>query len=78
MAIESGPGGIMITGREDIAFYRLLTMRAALSLECKGMHHSRGSVYALVKREFGFKGNKEKVLAQLEAHIEAVKAARTN
>ena len=31
------------------------------------------STYAVVKREFGFKGNKAKVLAQLEEYIEKKK-----
>lgn len=60
---------------DGIAFYRLCTLRAALSLECIGMKHSQGSVYALVKREFGFKGTKLAVLAQLRAHIEDVRNA---
>ena len=32
-------------------------------------------MYALVKREFGFKGSKARVLAQLKAHVEDVRAA---
>jgi hypothetical protein len=48
---------------------RLCALKGALSLECKGLKHSRGSVYALVKREFGFKGNKLSVLNQLKEHI---------
>jgi uncharacterized protein (DUF2141 family) len=68
--------GFVITGRENIEFYRLLTLRGALKLEVLGLRHSRGSVCALVKREFGFKGTKQRVLDQLCAHIDAVKAAR--
>lgn len=60
---------------DSIAFYRLCALRSALSLECIGMKHSQGSVYALVKREFGFKGSKQAVLAQLRAHVEDVLAA---
>ena len=63
---------MVITGERNIAMYRLLTMKAALRLECVGMKHSKGSVYALVKQEFGFKGNKASVLAQLTAHIESL------
>jgi hypothetical protein len=33
------------------------------------MKHSRGSAYAKVKKDFGFKGNKQSVLKQLVAHI---------
>ena len=63
---------MVITGERNIAMYRLLTMKAALKLECMGMKHSKGSVYALVKQEFGFKGNKQRVLEQLTAHIESL------
>jgi uncharacterized protein (DUF2141 family) len=51
-----------------------MVMAAGLKLEIKGIRSSRGrTCYALAKSEFGFKGNKTKVLEQLEAHIEAVK-----
>jgi hypothetical protein len=66
---------MVITGKDNIALYRLLTMKAALKLEVAGMKHSQGSVYALVKREFGFKGSKASVLAQLTAHIESLREA---
>ncbi len=59
-----------ITG-EHIGLYRLMTMRQGLKLEIQGMRLVRGrTCYAIVKEEFGFKGNKGKVLAQLEDHIE--------
>ena len=66
---------MMITGERNIALWRLLTMKAALKLEVAGMRHSHGSVYALVKREFGFKGNKARVLEQLTAHIDNIREA---
>jgi len=66
MTIETHAGGTMITG-EDIPLFRLLVMRSGLQLEIKGMRLSRGrTCYALAKSEFGFKGNRHKVLAQLE------------
>lgn len=49
---------------ESIQMYRLLTMYQMLKLEIKGMKHSRGSVYALIKKEFGLKGTKQNVLEQ--------------
>lgn len=52
-----------------VRMFQLLQLKHALALEIKGLRYSRGSVYAHVKRVFGFKGNKVKVLAQLEAHI---------
>jgi hypothetical protein len=60
---------------DGIAWFRLCALRSALVLELHGMKHSQGSVYALVKREFGFKGTKLAVLAQLKAHIEEVRSA---
>jgi hypothetical protein len=45
--------------------HMFLTRRAALGLEMKGLRHSRGSVYALCKREYGLKGNREKVHAAM-------------
>ncbi len=56
---------MMITGKDNIEMFRLLQMKSALALEIKGLKHSRGSVYALVKKEFNLKGNKQKVYDQL-------------
>ena len=64
----------MITG-EHIPLYRLMVMVSGLRMEAKGYRISRGrTCYAIAKSEFGFKGNKAKVLAQLEKHVESVKA----
>ena len=72
--IEVNEHGTTITGAH-IPLYRLMVMASGLKLEIKGLRFSRGrTCYALAKSEFGFKGNKAKVLAQLQAHIEAVKA----
>jgi hypothetical protein len=49
---------------ESIQMYRLLAMYQMLKLETKGMKHSRISVYALVKKEFGLTGTKQSVLEQ--------------
>lgn len=55
---------MILTTPEQIEQYRLLTMYQALKLETLGLKHSRGSVYALVKKEFSLKGNKASVLEQ--------------
>lgn len=65
----------MIDTKAGIEGYRLCAMRAALKLEILGLKHSRGSVYALIKRQFGFRGNKQSVLEQLNAHIGAFNKA---
>jgi hypothetical protein len=56
----------VITGKENIEGFRLLTLRHALRLEVMGMKRRGRSVYSIVKEEFGFKGSKKKVLEQLE------------
>lgn len=61
---------IVITGKENIQMFHLLQLKYALKLELVGLKHSQGSVYAYVKRQFGFKGNKQKVFDQLCQHIE--------
>ena len=57
----------------DVEFYRLLTLRSALSLEMLGMKNSRRSAYAIIKEEFGFKGNKQKVFDQIDKLIKKIK-----
>ena len=49
---------------------RLLTLRAMLKLEMKGMQRSRApSAYSMLK-SMGYKGTREAVLAQLDAQRE--------
>lgn len=62
----------MITGN-GITMYRLLALKGALHLETLGMKHSRGSVYAMVKREFNLKGNKQRVYTQFCELVEKAK-----
>jgi len=67
----------LITGKENLDMFRLLQLRSALYLETKGMKHSSGrSVYALIKKEYNLKGNKENVLKQLEQMIQIEKEKR--
>lgn len=59
--------GITLDKPEQIEAYRLLVLKNALKLEIKGMRMTRGrTAYAVIKSEFGLKGNKVKVLAQFE------------
>lgn len=67
--IETTKEATIITGN-NINLFRLLSMKNAIKLEIKGLRNSRGSVVALCKKEFGFKGSKEKVLEQLEKRIQ--------
>ena len=52
---------VVIDTPEGIHVVRLLAMRSRLALELKGMK-SRISTWKILKSEFGFKGNKAKVL----------------
>ena len=63
----------VITG-EDILIFRMLTMRTGLKVEDKFNGEMRltgkgRTCYSMVKREYGFKGNRNKVLYQLESYI---------
>ena len=65
--------GILYTGYQ-IDRYRLLVLRSALKLEIKGMKKRGKSAYSIIKQEFNIKGNKQKVLDQLNDIIkEAMK-----
>jgi hypothetical protein len=55
---------------EQINLFRMKALRGALKLEILGMKRKGRSAYSLIKEEFGFKGNREKVLGQIEAEIE--------
>jgi len=73
MAIEkTETGAIIITG-ESINVYRLLTIRMGLKAEANGMRlTSRApSCLSIVKKEFGFKGNRQKITEQFEAMLRA-------
>ena len=56
---------------EQIQGARLLMLRQGLTLETKGLRLTRGrTAYSIIKEEFGFKGNKIKVLEQFEEMLE--------
>jgi len=52
-----------------IPYFRLCVMRNAIKLEALGIRTVRHSVTNQCKKEFGLKGNRAKVLAQLEEKI---------
>ncbi|SVC96781.1 uncharacterized protein METZ01_LOCUS349635 [marine metagenome] len=58
---------------EAINAYRICALRSALKLEILGMKKRGQSAYSIIKQEFGFKGNKQKVLEQLQSKIDEVK-----
>ena len=59
-----------LTTPDQIARYRLATLRAALKLEILGMKRSRGpSAYAILKTE-GFTGTRADILEQINKLLE--------
>jgi hypothetical protein len=73
MTIEHHEGGTTITGAH-IEWFALMFLRARLQMEIKGLKFRR-STYAYIKRRFGFRGTRERVLAQLEGHIATIRAS---
>jgi hypothetical protein len=59
-------GAVVLDNPNQIAHFRLLTLRQMLKLEMLGMKHSSGkSAYAMIKRELGLKGSRQSVFEQL-------------
>ena len=56
-----------------IDLYRLLSLRAALRLEVVGLKGRGKSAYSIAKQELGVKGNKQKVLDQVNQMIQSIK-----
>lgn len=70
-------GATVITG-EHMDLYRLIVLKSALELQKKipGMKISRGvSASAVAKRNFGMKGNIDKLIQQTQDLIDAFRAA---
>jgi len=62
-----------INSPEAIDAFRLCALRGALKLEILGMRKRGQSAYSIIKQELGFKGNKRKVLEQLQTKIDKIK-----
>ena len=54
----------VIEGKENIDLYRMAVLEKALKLELIGLKGRGRSAYAVIKSEFGLKGNKQKVYDQ--------------
>jgi len=66
---EPVKSSIILDTPEQIATARLCTLKAALKLEIAGMGRRGPSAYSILKSEFGFKGNRAKVLTQAQALV---------
>ena len=71
MTIEINKGSTVITGEGSIAFYRMLSLLHVLKLEMKGIKYKRGfSAYAKIKKDYGLKGNRQKVFDQFQILVD--------
>jgi hypothetical protein len=73
MAIESFEGGgILVTGK-GIELFRLIALKQGLKLQAKGIRMSSKIPQAttICRKQYGLKGTLPKLLAQVEALIEA-------
>jgi hypothetical protein len=70
---EKDEGGTTITGPKQTRMFRILQIKHGLKLEMLGMRVSRhGSLFAMVKREFGLRGSKQKVYDQFLQIADAI------
>jgi hypothetical protein len=75
MPIDStGGGGWIATGTDSIMAVRFAYLITGLKSEIRGMRlTAKGSTcYSILKREYGFKGSREKVLEQAQTHRDEV------
>ena len=56
----------MIGNPDSVELYRWQVLKQALKMEISGMKRRGKSAYSIIKEEFNLKGNKQKVLKQLE------------
>lgn len=73
MPIEHNQGGTILTG-DSIDFFRLAALKGAVGLELKGIKMRRGPVvWRQAAREYGIKGNKQKVYDWLCAKVDELR-----
>lgn len=60
----------MISSPEGIAFARLATLKAALKLEILGLTRHGQSAYSILKKEYGYTGNRQKVYERVCQDVE--------
>tara|TARA_R110002051_G_scaffold317386_1_gene398494 strand:- start:260 stop:463 length:204 start_codon:yes stop_codon:yes gene_type:complete len=54
----------MYTKPEDILLFRMLSQKAALELEIKGLRKKGRTMYSMIKQEYNLRGSRENVLEQ--------------
>jgi hypothetical protein len=57
---------MIITGKQNIELFRLMTLRQGLKLEMSGLKVSRGVSILKILKKMGYTGTRQQVLAQLD------------
>jgi hypothetical protein len=57
---------MIITGKQNIELFRLMTLRQGLKLEISGLKVSRGVSILKILKKMGYTGTRQQVLAQLD------------
>jgi hypothetical protein len=57
---------MMITGKDNIELFRLMTLRQGLKLELQGIKVSRGVSILKILKKMGYTGTRAQILAQLD------------
>jgi len=61
---------------ESVDMFRMIALCGALKLELLGMKSRGPSAYAIIKREYGLRGNKQSVFDQFKAIKDRAKKER--
>lgn len=69
MTTLTNQSGAILDNPEQIAAFRLLTLRSMLKLEILGMTRRGRSAYSIIKQESGLRGSKISVYNQLSALV---------
>ncbi len=57
---------MIITGKDNIELFRLMTLRQGLKLELHGIKVSRGVSILKILKKMGYTGTRQQILAQLD------------
>lgn len=79
MPITHHSGGTSFDGKQAIDLYRMATLLSGIRMEYRtnGKLRLTGkgpSCYTIIKREYGFKGNRRVVLDQFEDYFQVMKS----
>lgn len=75
---STNDGMIVMDTPDKLAFAHLAALKGALKLEMVGLRRRGRSAYSIAKQTYGLKGDRAKVLTQLQALVEKALADKEN